>query len=68
MYDTLKKLKNFKKFEILSFRIFRAGHCICREYHNPDEHEHFEDEEHIPDYTWVSTCKSRDGGELVKKM
>ena len=47
--------------------MFRAGHCICREYHNPDEHEHFEDEEHIPDYTWVSTCKSRDGGELVKK-
>ena len=44
---------------------FRAGHCICREYHNPDEHEHYEDEEHIPDYTWVSTCKSRDGGKLV---
>jgi hypothetical protein len=41
--------------------MFRAGHCICREYHNPDEHEHDEDEQ------FVSTCSSQDGGKLVKK-
>ena len=44
--------------------MFRAGHCICRHYHNPDDHGHDESEERIENDTWFSTCS---GGELVKK-
>ena len=41
--------------------MFRAGHCICREYHKgPDEHAHVEGEEHTDD-TWVKTCSNHSG-------
>ena len=60
-YKTSNSLHN-SVFSTLSLPISRAGHCICREYHNPDEHEHDEDE------SYISTCSSLDGGKLVKKI